>query len=171
MESRGVALMSARLPPTERPVESRSDAGEMAANQGYHASLSVPNRVESVRPAAMFLVHTARALNVAAASKPLFEVAVTEALTNAVKHGRSRDGRGVIVCELELDPRRLTLRILDAGPGFKVPAPRIPNLTPEEVETLPESGYGLPIIQSVFPSVRAVRVNGTFGLELSLPLM
>jgi anti-sigma regulatory factor (Ser/Thr protein kinase) len=163
--------MSTRLPPTERPVESLPDEGETGVGQGYRASLTVPNRVESVRPAATFLVQAARALQVAAASKPLFEVAITEAVTNAVKHGNSRDGDGVIVCELELDPKLLILRILDAGPGFTVPAPRLPKVRPEEVETLPESGYGLPIIQSVFPVVRAVRVNGQFGLELCLPLI
>jgi serine/threonine-protein kinase RsbW len=150
-------------------MESVSDRSEH--EHGFHASLCVPNRVESVRPAALFLVHAARALNVAAASKPLFEVAVTEALTNAVKHGRGRDGRGDILCEIRLTPQQLTVRIVDSGPGFSVPAPRLPNLTPEEVETLPESGYGVPIIQSVFPVVRAIRVQGQFGLELGLPLI
>jgi hypothetical protein len=43
-------------------------------------------------------------------------------------------------------------------------------VSPEQLERLPESGYGVPIIQSMFPGVRAIRVNGRFGLELCLPV-
>jgi anti-sigma regulatory factor (Ser/Thr protein kinase) len=128
----------------------------------------VPNRIESVRPAAAFLVQTARAFHVAAAANPLFDVAVTEALTNAVKHGHGGgDARGDIVCEVELAPGQLTLRIFDNGPGFTVP--QVPSVSGHEMETLRESGYGLSIIQSVFRVVRAIRVGGRFGLELNVP--
>lgn len=143
---------------------------EMFTAHGYVATLMVPNRVESVRPAATFFMDTARALNVAAANTPLFEVAVTEALANAVKHGHPGDEGAVIVCELEYSPKQLTLRIIDGGRGFTVPEPRVPNITPDQVETLPESGFGLPIIQSAFPVVRAIRRGGRFGLELCLPI-
>jgi serine/threonine-protein kinase RsbW len=143
---------------------------DVGAGQPYIASLTVPNRVESVRPAASFLVQTARALNVPAATKPLFEVAVTEALTNAVKHGHSGEPNAVVVCEVELTGAQLTLRILDGGKGFTLPTQTLPTVSAEQVERLPESGYGVPIIQSMFPSVRAIRVNGRFGLELCLPL-
>ena len=136
----------------------------------YVASLTVPNRLESVRPAASFIVLTARALNVSAAADPLFEVAVTEALTNAVKHGHSGQVDAVVICELELTASRLTLRVTDSGKGFTIPPPTLPSVSPEQVERLPESGYGVPIIQSMFPSVRAICVNGRFGLELCLPL-
>jgi len=154
---------NASIPPASR---SRQDIGP---DQTYVASLTVPNRVESVRPAASFLVQTARALNVPAATKPVFEVAVTEALTNAVKHGHGREP-AVVTCELEVTTSQLTLRIIDSGRGFTIPTPTLPAVSAEQVERLPESGYGVPIIQSIFPSVRAIHVNGRFGLELCLPL-
>ena len=141
-----------------------------SADDTYVASLTVPSRVESVRPAALFLVQTAAALNVAAATTPLFEVAVTEALTNAVKHGHSGESSAVVTCELELTASHLTLRIIDGGRGFAIPTPTLPSVSVEQVERLPESGYGVPIIQSVFPSVQAIRVRGRFALELCLPL-
>jgi anti-sigma regulatory factor (Ser/Thr protein kinase) len=162
--------MSTQLPPTGIPSASLTEV-EMAPGQGYVASLTVPNQVESVRPAASFLVQAARALNVAAAAKPLFEVAVTEAITNAVKYGHGGGMRGVIVCELEFRPVQLMMRIMDEGPGFTIPAPRLPKISTEDFQALPESGFGLPIIQSVFPVVRAVRVGERFGLELCLPLI
>ena len=147
------------------------DAATQIPVQGYVASLTVPNRVESVRPATSFLVATSRALNVPAAANPLFEVAVSEAITNAVKHGHKGEVRGAITCELEVAPAALTVRVLDGGAGFRVPEPQFPPISDERLQALPESGYGLPIIHSVFPVVRAVKVNGRFGLELSLPLI
>ena len=156
-------------PETDVAAASCSPA-DVTAGQPYVASLTVPNRVESVRPVASFLVQMARALNVAAATKPLFEVAVTEALTNAVKHGHSGEPNAVVLCELELTSVQLALRIIDGGKGFTLPTRKLPAVSPEQVERLPESGYGVPIIQSMFPGVRAIRVNGRFGLELCLPL-
>jgi anti-sigma regulatory factor (Ser/Thr protein kinase) len=118
-----------------------------------------------------FLVQTARALNVPAAQDSLFEVAVNEALANAVKHGSRGNSDGVIVCELEIAPSQLIVRVIDNGPGFTVPAPTLPRITPGQPQALPERGYGVPIIQSVFPVVRAIRSNGRFGLELRLPII
>jgi anti-sigma regulatory factor (Ser/Thr protein kinase) len=134
------------------------------------ASVTVPNRVESVRPAVAFIVQMSRALKVPQASRPLFEVAVSEALANAVKYGRDDRGEDAIMCELELSARQLTLRIIDGGKGFVIPTARLPHVDPADTQSLPESGYGLPIIQSVFPAVRTIRAHGRFGLELGLPL-
>jgi anti-sigma regulatory factor (Ser/Thr protein kinase) len=147
-----------------------ADPETKRAAQDYAATLIVPNRIESVRPAAAFLVQTAKALNIDAANAPLFDVAVTEVLTNAVKHGHGGEQRGEIRCELAHSAAELVLRIFDAGPGFALPPPRIPPINPEQLEALRESGYGLPIIQSVFTLVRSLRVNDRFGLELTLRL-
>jgi anti-sigma regulatory factor (Ser/Thr protein kinase) len=143
---------------------------EMLSVPPYSASLTVANRPESVRPAVAFLVQTARALRIPEASKPLFEVALDEAVTNAVKHGNGGDEGAVIVCEIEMAARQLIFRIIDSGPGFVVPDPALPNIIPDQVQAIPESGFGLPIIQTVFPAVRAARVNGRFALELGLPV-
>lgn len=146
-----------------------SPAGRVLSAR-FAASVTVPNGPESVRPAVAFFLHTTRALDIAEASAPLVEVALTEALTNAVKHGHGGDENAVIVCEIERSPRELVFRVIDSGRGFVVPNPTLPDIRPDEIETVPESGYGLPIIQSVFPVVRAARVNGRFALELCLPL-
>jgi len=34
--------------------------------------------------------------------------------------------------------------------------------------SLPESGYGLSIIQSVFPTLRTISRDGHFGVEMSV---
>jgi anti-sigma regulatory factor (Ser/Thr protein kinase) len=133
----------------------------------YMATLTVPNRVESVRPATAFLVQAARALKVPAAAEPVFEVAVSEAVTNAVKHGAG-DETATIRCDIELVDGELTLRIIDGGKGFTLPARPMPTVSREMIESLPEAGYGLPLIQTVFPIVRIINVDGRFGVELGL---
>jgi anti-sigma regulatory factor (Ser/Thr protein kinase) len=160
--------MNRRLPvgSPSSALASLSGSGE---RHGFRAAITVPNRVEAVRPTTAFLVQSARALNIAAAASPLFEVAVAEALTNAVKHGHGRVDRGIISCELELDPGQLTIRIEDEGPGFAIPAQVMPSALPVQVDALAESGYGLRIIRSVFPVVRGSRVNRGFRLELAIP--
>jgi anti-sigma regulatory factor (Ser/Thr protein kinase) len=98
------------------------------------------------------------------ASRPLFEAAVSEALADAVKHGHDDRDDDAIVCELTA--RQLTLRIIDGGKGFVVPSASLPQIDPADTQSLPESGYGLPIIRNVFPAVRAIRAHGRFGVEL-----
>src|SRR5688500_2717707 len=117
------------------------------------ATLTVPNRVESVRPATAFLVQAARALKVPKAAEPVFEVAISEAITNAIRHGNAGKD-ATITCDIQLNGSELTLRIIDGGKGFEVPAPRLPSVSPDDLQSVPERGYGLPIIQSVFPIVK-----------------
>lgn len=134
------------------------------------ATLTFPNRVESVRRATAFLVQEARALQVPAAAEPVFEIAVSEAITNAVKHGRGQRTDSTIRCDIELSGKRLMLRIIDSGSGFQIPPDTMPELSRQRLESLPEAGYGLPIIRSVFPIVRVIEENGRFGVELGMPL-
>jgi anti-sigma regulatory factor (Ser/Thr protein kinase) len=136
----------------------------------YTASLTLPNRPDSVRAAVAFMMQNARALHVPDVTAPLFEVALTEAVTNAVKHGHGGRDDAVIVCEVERSPRQVVFRIADSGSGFVVPDPRLPPIDARQLHTLPERGYGLPIIQTVFPGVRGIQVNGRFTLELCIPL-
>lgn len=159
-------------PPTRPGVNWRSlpEPAEMLSVPPYTASLALPNRAESVRPAVAFFMQTARALDIPDVSKPLFEVALTEAVTNAVKHGNDGRDDAVIVCEIERSPRLVVFRVSDSGQGFVVPDLMLPKIDPDQVQTLPESGYGLPIIQTVFPAVRGIHLNGRFTLELCLPL-
>lgn len=134
------------------------------------ASLTVPARADFVRAASQFVVRTAQHLGVAAASAPIFEVAIVEALANAVKHGaRGRDG-AMLSCEVERAGAGLRIRIFDDGEGFTPPAlASLPfDPAPVPIAALPESGYGIPIIQSVFHDIEARREDGRFCLELKL---
>jgi anti-sigma regulatory factor (Ser/Thr protein kinase) len=142
-------------------------------NDPFLANMTVPGRVESVRPAASFLVETARSLAVPAAADRLFEVAIVEALNNALKH-TAREGDATIHCELELAGRCLKIRVLDEAARSPVAltmpagADPWPEATMASWETIPESGYGLYLMHAVFPQVRPVTKDGRHGIEMEL---
>lgn len=146
-----------------------SDTVSQPHERPYSASLTVPSRLESIRPAAQFIVQAARSLHVAPGSEPLFEVAIVEALGNALKHGNRGRHNASIVCELELIGRRLIVRILDQGSGFVLtpPAP-LPEWTAADIDEIPANGHGILVIQAVFPMVRTITRPGGFGLEMEL---
>ena len=134
------------------------------------ASVTAPATPDFVRAVAQFTVQTARHLGIAAATAPLFEVAVVEALANAVKHGSRGKADATITCEIERTSSGLTIRIFDEGEGF-IPAARpVPalDLTGVDVTAVPESGYGVPIMQSVFQDIQTQHRDGRFCLELKL---
>lgn len=134
------------------------------------ASVTVPATPEFVRAASQFIVHTARHLGVAAATAPLFEVAIVEALANAVKHGSRGKADASVSCEIERTATGLTIRIYDEGEGFIPTARPVPalDLTGVDVTAVPESGYGVPIMQSVFHDIQTAHKDGRFCLELKL---
>jgi anti-sigma regulatory factor (Ser/Thr protein kinase) len=138
--------------------------------EGYRcASVTVPCRVESIRLAADFIVQAARSMEVPAASDSRFEGAIVEALNNALEHGNpARRPEASIACELERIGQRFTVRILDQGPGFVLPRAPLPEWSGDDLTTIPEGGFGISIIQGVFPMVRTIARPGEFGLEMTL---
>jgi anti-sigma regulatory factor (Ser/Thr protein kinase) len=132
------------------------------------ASVTVPATAEFVRAAAQFVVQTSRHLGVAATASPLFEVAVVEALANAVKHGSRGRDNAMITCEVEPIANGLSIRIYDEGEGYVPAARQAPDVNLADVAALPESGFGVPIMRSVFQDVRGHRRDGRFCLELTL---
>src|SRR4051794_29168888 len=109
------------------------------------ASVTIPGRIESLRPAAAFLVEMARGAGVSAAGNDLFEVAIVEAISNALKHN-VRDAETPIHCELEVAGRVLCIRVLDeaarAPLSLAIPAGAVPwsAATADAVSEVPESG-------------------------------
>jgi anti-sigma regulatory factor (Ser/Thr protein kinase) len=134
-----------------------------------YATVTIPNRVEALRQAADFIIRSAHDMSVPAASDALFAVAITEALNNALKHGNTVARPDTqIVCELERMDHQLTVRILDQGPGFVLPPAPRPEIAASDIMAVPESGYGIPIIQRMFPVVRTISRPGKSGIEMSL---
>src|SRR5205823_6639049 len=127
----------------------------------------------SVRPAALFLVEMARSFGVPASADQLFEVALVEALSNALEHN-VRDREGALHCEIEVAGHVLCVRVLDeAAPAplaFTVPSGAIPwsDATADSLESVPETGYGLYVMRAVFPQIAPVTRDGRHGIEMHL---
>lgn len=138
----------------------------------FLATLTVPGRLEAVRPAAALLVELARRLEVPAAANTLFENAIVEAFNNALEHTPGAFGSG-IHCEFELGPDRLSIRVMSDAARAPVELTVPPGMAPPAADSwgaIAESGYGLYLIRAVFPDVRPISRGARYGVEMTLSL-
>jgi anti-sigma regulatory factor (Ser/Thr protein kinase) len=70
---------------------------------------------------------------------------------------------------VEVVGRRFIVRIWDQGSGFVLkPRAGLPEWTSADIDAVPASGRGIPVIQAVFPGVRTIKRPELFGLEMEL---
>jgi serine/threonine-protein kinase RsbW len=91
-----------------------------------------------------------------------FELALSEAFTNSVKHGRGKGMASDISIDFEAGPDGLTIRIKDSNPPFS-----LEYSPPSGDDRYRSSGYGLYIIHRVMDDVRYSRENGCNIMTLS----
>ncbi|MEA2469130.1 MAG: hypothetical protein QOE38_128 [Thermoleophilaceae bacterium] len=122
------------------------------------------NRELHLRPVASELRHARRFASDAAAHFGLderecydFQLATSEAVANAIEHGRACSD-GTIHLRVSERPRRLTLGVRDAGTFVPKPA---------EDDPLRDRGRGLLMISDLVDVVALSRVDGHTQVELS----
>ncbi len=91
---------------------------EIAGPSGPDVRLELPGRPENVALVRQALAGLLDALEVAPPLAADLKIAVTEACSNAVKHGYD-DAAGPLEVTMELDGSILTVSVRDRGPGFK----------------------------------------------------
>jgi len=98
---------------------------------------------------------------------PLVELAVCEAVNNAIIHAYKRSEEYKVDVDLTLDQGRLTVTVADTGRGFQFPEemPAIPN--GEDLSDMPLGGWGLRIMGEVMESVRYHSEDGRNELTMS----
>ncbi len=80
------------------------------------------------------------------------ELSVSEACTNAIRHGAEADASAMVMVRFRVDETQLVIEVHDQGAGFdfgEVPEP--------EFNRHPESGYGLYIIRRMMDEVQYTR--------------
>ena len=88
-----------------------------------------------------------------------FQIAVSEALVNAIVHGNKEDKNKKVFCEIECADKHMTVRIKDEGEGFDLN--EIPDPTSSE-NILKEHGRGVFIIRSLVDDFKCIALeNGT----------
>jgi serine/threonine-protein kinase RsbW len=88
------------------------------------------------------------------------EVCVVEAVNNAIAHAYSRQGGFRVETAITLHQDRISFEISDFGAAIREFTPRALEFDPQEIDSLPESGMGLFIIETIMDEVSYRSENG-----------
>jgi len=117
--------------------------------------LTFPSSTRYVRVAAQFAANTGslfcRDVTDAEAVKKflsVLELVVSEACTNAVKHGAGPDGKKDIIIKICLDDEAMVIKVKNFNEPFDFGSVEAPHL-----ESHPESGYGIFLMRSFMDEV------------------
>jgi len=99
---------------------------------------------------------------------PLIELAVCEAVNNAIIHGYGRKPGSPVEVDVSLDGGRLHVTVADLGQGFE----RFPDTLPaipggDDLEQMPLGGWGLRIMGEVMEVVGYSSAQGRNELSMS----
>jgi serine/threonine-protein kinase RsbW len=90
-----------------------------------------------------------------------FELAISEAFTNAVRYAGKKHEPQTVTITFSLDEGCLTITLRDANPPFSIDTPE-PDIT-----DYPENGYGLLIIRKLMDKVTYSREEGLNVITMS----
>ena len=117
----------------------------MANGDGVTVRLTIPARAEYITLGRLALTGIGRLRELSDELLADLKLALTEAVSNSVRHAYGPEGDGSVDVFYELHPDRLAIRVVDDGEGFD------PDDDPEmpESEELSEGGLGIAIIRSI----------------------
>jgi serine/threonine-protein kinase RsbW len=122
------------------------------------------SKVESANEAATLIVGVAKHARFDEEEVHEIELAVREAVANAVLHGNCCDSRKKVFLAAELRAASLVIHVRDEGRGFDL-GPRADPRHPEYL--LRESGRGLFLMETYMDEV-VLRRSGCGGMELTM---
>jgi serine/threonine-protein kinase RsbW len=118
--------------------------------------LSLPATVRSLYPARMFVDSIAREAGFDEAEREAFDLAVTEAVSNAVRHGSPRGAENQVeLCVID-EGARLVVTVTDEGEGFVPTGFSLPD-----PQSYADHGRGLYLIHALMDEVEFTRNGGT----------
>ena len=112
--------------------------------------LVVSSRVENIELVQVVLKDALGGLTLDEETRHWIDIAVREAMANAIKHGNQGDPEKTIEVDLGLDDGALTIRIEDQGEGFD-PSSVADPLAPENL--LRPSGRGIFYMKSFMDAI------------------
>ncbi|HET8527756.1 MAG TPA: ATP-binding protein [Gaiellaceae bacterium] len=111
---------------------------------GRTVHLRIPAKAEYITLCRLALTGLGRLRPIADDTLADLKLALTEAVSNSVRHAYGASGDGCVDVRYELHPDRLHIEVVDDGAGFDPRAPAAPN-----GEELSEGGLGIAIIRSI----------------------
>ena len=102
--------------------------------------LSLPSSIDTVATAAAAVAEFVGRIGISDEAAFGIDMAVREAVTNAVLHGNRQDEKKVVDISLKSSPEAVEIRVHDQGPGFN--PEEVPDPTTQE-NILKTSGRGI----------------------------
>lgn len=121
----------------------------MPGDHRFHLDLG--SRFENIELVQVVLKDTLDQLGVEEDARHWIDVAVREAVANAIKHGNAQNPDKQVHVDLLLDGDELIIRIEDEGPGFD-PATVVDPLAPENI--LRPNGRGIFYMKSFMDDIQ-----------------
>lgn len=109
-----------------------------------YISLTLPSDFDYLDIARKFTKHIFSFLHNEFSSNEISnaELAISEAVTNAIVHGNKIRSNLDIILKFRIMPTKLRIRVMDKGPGFD-----LDNVPPPNMELPQENGYGIYLIK------------------------
>jgi serine/threonine-protein kinase RsbW len=121
-------------------------------------ALSLPSRIDTVATAAAAVADFVGRLGVSDEAAFGIDMAVREAVTNAVLHGNLQDDKKSVEITLKSLPDAVEISVHDEGPGFN--PEEVPDPTAQE-NILKTSGRGIFFMRTFMDEVRwSIRPGG-----------
>ena len=112
--------------------------------------LVIPSKLDEIVPVQNAILDEVRAADFSKQSVFAIQLALDEALANAVRHGNKLDPEKSVTVEFSVDQKQVFIRITDQGPGFK--PDDLADPTEEENLILPH-GRGVMLMRAYMTDV------------------
>ena len=129
--------------------------------KGQKIEIEIPNSAEYISMARQTVEQVGKRLGFSTDEQEDISIAVGEACTNAVKHGKSPTGECYVQIMCEVIEEGLSVEITNNVVDFSMP-----SLTTEP-DTNKSSGYGLFIMSSVMDELNMTRRNGSVTVKMT----
>jgi serine/threonine-protein kinase RsbW len=120
-------------------------ADELEGDGGRTIHLRIPAKAEYITLSRLALTGLGQLREISDGTMADLKLALTEAVSNSVRHAYGPEGEGSVDVVYELHPDRLAIEVVDDGEGFD------PDEEPQlgETDELSEGGLGIAIIRTI----------------------
>jgi len=131
------------------------------ADGGRTVHLRIPAKAEYITLCRLALTGLGQVREIGDDTMADLKLALTEAVSNSVRHAYGPSGNGSVDVRYELHPDRLGIEVVDDGAGFDPEADETPSS-----EELTEGGLGIAIIKSIADEFELRSTPGERGSTL-----
>jgi serine/threonine-protein kinase RsbW len=125
-------------------------AADATGDGARTVTLRIPAKAEYITLCRLALTGLGQLREIGDDTMADLKLALTEAVSNSVRHAYGPNGDGSVDVTYELRPDRLGIEIVDDGEGFDPDAPADETTAPDrDGDDLTEGGLGIAIIKSI----------------------